>query len=189
MLKPKTININGTQFAQSSEFKASHSTLERLVETNKTKKVSFGGVNYYHIAATNNALETVRTVPDGYVKASDYGVERGHSPQEMRKLCGTRGAPAVQRVVGAGRPAWYADKTWLDKKIGIQVVEAKKPVARVVKTKSTPTVDLAAKLTSLVERAEALVTRLESVLGTDKPAREANRLDVSITPYSNGQSS
>lgn len=169
----KTIAVNGVTYALSSTLGETPSTLERLVKKGKLTRLVLGGVSYYNQDQVKAFFAEARKIPDGYVKVMAYAPKIGASRQSIQKACAKRGAPATRVMATKGRSAWYADKAWIDRTFAAvpkqpalkkEIIVAKK-VAK--PTKKAATAD---RLEGLIARAEALVTRLEGILGTEHTA-------------------
>jgi hypothetical protein len=118
-MPPKTVTFMNAEYAMCGELGESHKLLDRLAEAKKIGKVSFRGHNYYEVAAVKRVLKEMRTVPPGYVRAVDHAILIGSDSHAATNLCReTKGAPAVKILVGNSKGAWFADKEWLERKLG-----------------------------------------------------------------------
>lgn len=118
--RPKTLEIQNTQYAQAAEIGEPHSALERLFDAGKIGKITWNGAVYYEVEAAKKALAKTRTVPAGYVRAADHAIQLGRDRYDVYSIVSRKGAPACQIAIGPGKPAWYVDKAWLEKQLGVR---------------------------------------------------------------------
>ncbi len=128
--KPKTIDISGVKYAMAGELDENYNFLERLAEDGQIGKVSWNGNNYYEVAATKKLVKDLRTVPAGYVRAVDHAIFLGSDSRIASKLCNRRDAQAKKVQIGGSKPAWFANKAWLEAQLGKLAPKKAQPQAK-----------------------------------------------------------
>lgn len=123
--KPKTIEVSNVKYAMSAELGENHTFLERLAEAGKIGKLVWNGNNYYEVEAAKKFSKELRTIPTGYVRASDHAILLGSDSRTASKLCGQPRAPAKKVIVNGTKPAWFVEKTWFEKQLGFEPATAK----------------------------------------------------------------
>lgn len=174
--KPKTVTILNVSYAMASELDENYNLLERLVAEGKVGKVIWNGQNYYDEAAVKRLTSSMRTIPEGYVRVVEHATSIGGDARLASRVCGQTNALAKKIQVGTSKPAWFADKAWLEKQLGVST-PAKTPAKPAEKIASMDTHETLRSLQATIDKLRADV---QGLLKTPRQSRQPRQMPLPV---------